>query len=558
VVGPATDIFALGGTVVFAVTGHGPFGVAPAATLMYRTVYAAPEIDDVPPGLRKVLLSCLEKAPEDRPTATELMAGFAVAVADQGGQTSPEMPGDASTVTALTALPKPAEAAEPAEPAAPAEAAEPAEPAESTNPGGMARRRLLIGGSAAAVAVAMTATWLDNGSDGGRSDQSVGTPGRTASASSKQVPPPAPAVGNQGWILATDEASRQVVAVDIATKKEVWRSQVTLGDGRYLTVSAGLVFASGKGQVEVFDLRTGAYRGPIGAPHITGVTGGIITARDGYVYVSCNTANQLIGFSGLEPKAPGPGGWTGQLRLLDSGTPNVDYGHDCLTVIQPRPDVVTAVSKTRNAIIYSNGYPAEGHPRISEQFPAPPISTAYSANGPGLLVAAVGDTIVATRWDTAQQVKTISCGSPVFGIAANGLDAFVYATQQNGFCAYRVDTGERLWFIPPGDGGPGHAVPYDDVVTDRVFFSSADEVFALDRRTGSILWVSKYSNTPRQPNSSPVLFSNVVYIAAGSGIRGFDAGTGEEVFAAATTTTFNMRPVICGSDGLLASVATQG
>ncbi|MGI5398639.1 protein kinase domain-containing protein [Streptomyces sp. CA-135486] len=71
---PAGDVFALAGVLVFALTGHGPFGAGQAADLLYRVRYAEPDLTGVPTALVPVLTRCLSKDPAQRPTTTELAA----------------------------------------------------------------------------------------------------------------------------------------------------------------------------------------------------------------------------------------------------------------------------------------------------------------------------------------------------------------------------------------------------------------------------------------------------------------------------------------------------
>ncbi len=67
-------MFALAGVLVFAATGHGPFGTGQAADLLYRVRYAEPDLTGVPGALAPVLLLCLAKNPAHRPTTQELAA----------------------------------------------------------------------------------------------------------------------------------------------------------------------------------------------------------------------------------------------------------------------------------------------------------------------------------------------------------------------------------------------------------------------------------------------------------------------------------------------------
>ncbi|WKD32035.1 protein kinase domain-containing protein [Streptomyces xanthophaeus] len=69
---PAGDVFALAGVLVFAASGHGPFGGGQAADLLYRVRYAEPDLSGVPAALAPVLARCLSKDPALRPTTAEL------------------------------------------------------------------------------------------------------------------------------------------------------------------------------------------------------------------------------------------------------------------------------------------------------------------------------------------------------------------------------------------------------------------------------------------------------------------------------------------------------
>jgi eukaryotic-like serine/threonine-protein kinase len=75
--GPPTDIFSLGAVLAFAASGSGPFGAGSLPALVYRVVHQAPALDGVPTELRPLILRCLQKRPEDRPTADDLLVQLA-------------------------------------------------------------------------------------------------------------------------------------------------------------------------------------------------------------------------------------------------------------------------------------------------------------------------------------------------------------------------------------------------------------------------------------------------------------------------------------------------
>jgi serine/threonine protein kinase len=74
VIGPPSDIFSLGAVLTFAATGEGPFGSGSNAALIYRLVNSPARLDSLPSELRELVGSCLAKHPDDRPTASGLLA----------------------------------------------------------------------------------------------------------------------------------------------------------------------------------------------------------------------------------------------------------------------------------------------------------------------------------------------------------------------------------------------------------------------------------------------------------------------------------------------------
>ncbi|MFE7638159.1 serine/threonine-protein kinase [Kitasatospora sp. NPDC057518] len=71
---PATDVYALGALAVHVAGGAPPFGDGPDPAALYRTVHEEPDLGRVPESLRALLLRCLAKRPEDRPTTAEVIA----------------------------------------------------------------------------------------------------------------------------------------------------------------------------------------------------------------------------------------------------------------------------------------------------------------------------------------------------------------------------------------------------------------------------------------------------------------------------------------------------
>ncbi|QWB23913.1 MULTISPECIES: PQQ-binding-like beta-propeller repeat protein [Streptomyces] len=72
-VGPAADVFALGSVMVHAATGRGPFDSDSPYVVAYQVVHDEPDLAGVPEQLAPLVLRCLAKEPEDRPSPDELM-----------------------------------------------------------------------------------------------------------------------------------------------------------------------------------------------------------------------------------------------------------------------------------------------------------------------------------------------------------------------------------------------------------------------------------------------------------------------------------------------------
>ncbi len=72
-VGSAADIFALGSVMVHAATGRGPFDSDSPYVVAYQVVHDEPDLTGVPTNLAPLIVRCLSKEPEDRPTPDELM-----------------------------------------------------------------------------------------------------------------------------------------------------------------------------------------------------------------------------------------------------------------------------------------------------------------------------------------------------------------------------------------------------------------------------------------------------------------------------------------------------
>ncbi|MEU5387058.1 serine/threonine-protein kinase [Kitasatospora cineracea] len=84
---PATDVFAFGATVAFALTGESPFGSgASSEVMLYRVVHEEPDLTGIPPVLAPLVRACLAKEPSERPPAAALHERLSELAARGGGR----------------------------------------------------------------------------------------------------------------------------------------------------------------------------------------------------------------------------------------------------------------------------------------------------------------------------------------------------------------------------------------------------------------------------------------------------------------------------------------
>lgn len=77
-IGPAIDVFALGGVLCHA-AGVAPFGAGSVAEIAQKVVREMPDLTELPDWLRDIVADCLKKRPTARPSAADLVARFAAA-----------------------------------------------------------------------------------------------------------------------------------------------------------------------------------------------------------------------------------------------------------------------------------------------------------------------------------------------------------------------------------------------------------------------------------------------------------------------------------------------
>ncbi|MGW0907570.1 protein kinase domain-containing protein [Streptomyces sp. NPDC002853] len=120
-VGPRSDVFSLGTLLVYAATGQGPFDTDSPYMTAYQVVHEAPELAAVPAALRAVVEPCLDKDPDARPSADQLLErlrDLPVEMGDAAGARAsrtrdidtqhhrPSSPGDGTGSTPATPRPR--------------------------------------------------------------------------------------------------------------------------------------------------------------------------------------------------------------------------------------------------------------------------------------------------------------------------------------------------------------------------------------------------------------------------------------------------------------------
>jgi serine/threonine protein kinase len=70
----ASDVFALGATLLFAAAGHPPYQGDTVMDVLVRLATEPPDLSGLPAELTPIVTACLERSPRNRPTTTALLA----------------------------------------------------------------------------------------------------------------------------------------------------------------------------------------------------------------------------------------------------------------------------------------------------------------------------------------------------------------------------------------------------------------------------------------------------------------------------------------------------
>jgi hypothetical protein len=70
----ASDVYALGATLLYAATGHAPYQGETVMDVLVRLATEPPDLSGLPAELTELITGCLERSPRDRPTSAALLA----------------------------------------------------------------------------------------------------------------------------------------------------------------------------------------------------------------------------------------------------------------------------------------------------------------------------------------------------------------------------------------------------------------------------------------------------------------------------------------------------
>ncbi|NEB00766.1 PQQ-binding-like beta-propeller repeat protein [Streptomyces sp. SID13726] len=459
-VGPAADIFALGSVMVHAATGRGPFDSDSPYVVAYQVVHDEPDLTGVPENLAPLIVRCLAKEPEDRPTPDELMRELRSVAASYDTQ---------AFIPSQRAGDEPTPAPGPAEP-------ETAEPVR--RPVRRLRRSLLIGAGALLLVA-------------GGVFASVQALGGDDPAPTDTSTPQARATGFRAWAAKPVSGGKGT-------------PQCSYGAEKLLCVRAGLVFALDPSDGRLLWRHTADTTRWSVPPVLSG----------GLVQPLADNGSHL---EALDP-ATGRTSWQRDVPAY-SGIRQVG-GTLLLTGTN---GTVTAVDSASGATEWSRSIPGHSAPSFAT-FPGDPLAylTTTSASQSSTRVTAVDPATGEVRWDKSLKgalTPVGSSGGSLFFLSVDQVYGYTKAvvryTPESGATrsvalpvprqdtqaavygqvvyvlaaggaleALDVDAGRQLWHLetsvsrasaPVGDGS-------------RVFLAAADgRLLAVDARKGTLI-----------------------------------------------------------------------
>jgi len=241
----AVDIFAWALTMIYAATGRLAFGADSVPAVMHRIMYEEPDVSGLPPSLRTIVLECLDKDPDRRPSARDLLLRLVdpsaprapAGVPAHGGAGGPMAPADGLA----DSVPHTGPQYPPAGPTFPG-----GQPAGISGPGRVAARSrrtpiLAACGAAAAALIVLAVVLLTRGSppaspDGPGGNSLAGTASSPAATAPQTTPATSPPPHTTG---ATIPAAYAGTWKGKATMSAVGATSVKLTNDITFTFVAG-------------------------------------------------------------------------------------------------------------------------------------------------------------------------------------------------------------------------------------------------------------------------------------------------------------------------------
>ena len=99
---PASDVYSLGATLLFAATGHGPYQGNTVMDVLVKLATEQPDLSGLPAELASLIMACLERSPRHRPTSAALLNGLGpfVEASAESADTHNYLPGSAMALIA--------------------------------------------------------------------------------------------------------------------------------------------------------------------------------------------------------------------------------------------------------------------------------------------------------------------------------------------------------------------------------------------------------------------------------------------------------------------------
>jgi Protein kinase domain len=513
VIGPASDVFGLGGVLVYAATGHGPFGGGKIAALIYRVVHSPPDLDGVPGEIRSMVARCLDKDPGRRPTPADILAELGARAWEAGAGTAGAGPaiGPAAAVPAAALAETPSTVTRVPPPVrvplsdAPTLGSAPAgHPPGTQGPPSRPRARTRVTAIAAglaavaALAVALPLTLLAPG----RTTGSPGQPGSPrASGSVKAAGSPSALVSLLG-IYPGDQYGFPGARQAVSDGTNVWVADVV------------------DNSVSEFNARTHARERTLSGGRYGFSTPRTLVDDGKHVWVANQFGNSVTELdaangswirtiSGSQYHFDGP-----SLLALDGSTLWVASWPPGSEPNDPQPAAITEVNTSDGSLVrtlsgfYSPAALVADGSRLWVLNPSPgdPNQGGYTAGGGTLVEIGAAD-------GTVQRTIPLSASNPAFrslgGMLLHGTDAWVITGigPTTGYMA-EIDTGDGKVVHVVTASDCGLQTPADIAAYGSHMFvvnEDGNSLSVLDAHTGACLEVYRDpAATPGTPFETPV------------------------------------------------------